>query len=122
MQDIFTIELPPDVPEQELDALEAEVRRIDEVEDAGPTASRAIDPAAIGLWIETAGGILASVGTAIPVIEKVLALVRGRGIQGAKITFADENGAPITIEAERASARELERLISAARSTSSPSS
>jgi hypothetical protein len=107
MTDVLEIELPKSVSEDDLRALEQELTELDEVGAAGSTTTRAIDPVSIGLWISLASdalGLASAVG-------KIVQLIRGRGIEGAKLKLPD--GTEISVD--RASAADIERLLAAAR-------
>jgi hypothetical protein len=107
MADVLEIEFPQGVSEDDVTGLEEALRELDEVQDAGPTATRAIDPVSIGLWLTVAAD---AVGLA-SALGKVLALIRGRGIEGARLKLAD--GTEISVD--RASVADIERLLAAAR-------
>lgn len=108
MSTVLEIELPPSVSEEEQAELEKALRQLDDVDDAGPTGTRAIDPASIGLWIKLAADAL---GLA-PAVGKVVELIRGRRIEGATLKLPDG----IEISVDRASVEDIERLLAAARS------
>jgi hypothetical protein len=107
MSAVLEIELPRSVSEEDQAALEEALVQLDEVEDAGPTETRAIDPVSLGLWISLAAdavGLASAVG-------KVVELIRGRQIEGAKLKLPD--GTEISVD--RASVKDIERLLAAAR-------
>ena len=106
MSDIFTLELPKNVPAEQLSALEEGLLQVEGVDDAGTLESRSIDPATVGMWIQAGAGVLGMVATAVPLVEKILNMVRGRGIKGAKIRF--EGG---EIEVDAISPAELQALV-----------
>jgi hypothetical protein len=107
MSDVLEIELPESVPPEDVAGLEQALRQLDEVEDAGPTETRAIDPVSIGLWLSVATDALALA----PALGKIVGLIRGRGIEGAKLKLPD--GTEISVD--RASVADIERLLAAAR-------
>jgi hypothetical protein len=107
MSTVLEIELPPSVSDEEQAELEEALRQLADVDDAGPTGTRAIDPVSIGLWIKVAAdalGLAAAVG-------KVVGLIRGRRIEGATLKLPD--GTEISVD--RASVADIERLLAAAR-------
>lgn len=112
MGDVFKVVLPTGISKDEIVSLEAELNDIDVVEDAGRASSRAFDAASATLSIRVEGGMLDLVGTAVPLLNKVLDTIRGRGIKGARITMP--NGT--TVEADEISVRGLEALVRVARS------
>jgi hypothetical protein len=109
MEDIFTIELPAGVPDSHLDDLQDELKQLDGIADAGSEGARSIHIATIGLWVQAAGGVLTLVSTAVPVIEKIVSMIRGKGIKGATITLA--NGTSISVD--EVSAKDLEKMLQA---------
>jgi hypothetical protein len=107
MSDVLEIELPKSMSEDDVLALEQELTELEEVGAAGSTETRAIDPVSIGLWIALATdalGLASAVG-------KIAELIRGRGIEGAKLKLPD--GTEISVD--RASVADIERLLAAAR-------
>lgn len=109
MEDLFSIELPTTVSDSELEALKSEIKQLNDVADAGLEDTRGIDPVSLGIWVQAAAGVLGVVGTAVPIIQKIIEMIRGKGIPGAKITLP--NG--VTISADEVSAKDLERLLRA---------
>lgn len=107
MSDVFEIALPGSVSEADAEELELALRQLDEVEEAGLTETRAVDPVSIGLWITLVADALGLV----PAVQKVVGLIRGRGIEGATLKLPD--GTEISVD--RASAADIERLIAATR-------
>ena len=107
MSDVFEIELPKDVSAAELHALRGDLRTIQEVEDTGSGDERAIDPASVMLWVQVITGALTAVGTGAAVLEKIVGVLRGRGIKGAKIKLADGT----TIDAEQISPEALATVL-----------
>jgi hypothetical protein len=110
MEDAFTIEFPRTVSDRELEALQAEIKQVSEVEDAGSMGARGVDPQ-IMLWVQVISGVLGVVSTGVPIIQKITEMIRGKGIKGAKITLA--NGT--TISVDHVAAKDLESLFKAAR-------
>jgi hypothetical protein len=107
VSDVLEIELPESVREADVAELEQALRELDEVEETGPTETRAVDPVSIGLWITLVADVLGLV----PAVQKIVGLVRGRGIEGATLKLPD--GTEISVD--RASAADIERLIAATR-------
>lgn len=109
MEDLFSIELPKTVSDIELEALEGEIKQLNDIADAGVEDTRSIDPATLGIWIQLATGVLGVVGTALPIIRQIIEMIRGKGIKGAKIIL-DEN---TTISVDEVSAKDLESVLKA---------
>jgi hypothetical protein len=107
MSQRFKIELPADCPTEEAKALVAEVKTLDHVQNAGTLTVRGLDPASIGLWIQLASGIVTTAVAAVPVIQKIAELLRGRGVKGAKLTFADGT----VLAVDEISAHDLKDLL-----------
>lgn len=108
MNDLFTVELPKNVAPQQLSDIEQEMRALSGVDEAGTLDARSIDPATIGLWVQAAAGILGVAATAVPLIEKILNMIRGRNIKGAKLRI---NGNEI--EVDNTSPEELKAILAA---------
>lgn len=108
MTDMFTLQLPTDA-DIDLVEMEAEVRSIDGVDGAGTLGARSIDPSSIGMWIQLAGTGIGVVAAAVPVIDKILGLLRKKEIKGAKLKF--EGG---ELELDGVAVGDLERLLAAA--------
>jgi hypothetical protein len=111
VSDVLEIELPESVSAEAAAELETELRRIDEVEDAGSTDVRGIEVEVLGLWVQLVSNALAAVSVGVPIVQRIVSLIRGRDIQGAKLKFPD--GTEVSVD--RASAEQLERIIAAAR-------
>jgi hypothetical protein len=103
----FKIDLPADVEAAKAQHLLAELKALDGVQSAGTLTTRGLDPASLGLWVQLASGIVATAAAAMPVLQKIVELVRGRGIKGAKLTFADGT----TLSVDAISARALKDLL-----------
>jgi hypothetical protein len=58
-----------------------------------------------------AGPVLQNVGTALPVVQKIVELLRGRGVSGATIELPD--GTKISVD--NASAADIEHILEAAK-------
>ena len=109
MEDILTIELPTTLSRTELNSLRDEVIQISGVEDADTQSTRSVDMVTLNLWIQFATGVLGAASTGVPIVQKIVEMVRGKGIKGAKITLA--NG--VTVVADEISLKDLEKLIQA---------
>ena len=107
MEDTFTIEFPKTVSDSELEALQTELKQTSQVEDAGSMGARGVDPQMIWLWVKVLSGVLGVVSTGVPIIQKIIEMIRGKGIKGAKITLADGT----TISVDDTSAKDLENLL-----------
>jgi hypothetical protein len=109
MSDTFSIELPESVPRADAAEIAAELRNVDEV------VATSSDTRALGevlLLVQAVGGAFSAVSTAVPLVQKVVQLIRGKGVTGAKIELP--NGTKL--EVDSASVEDIERLLSAARS------
>jgi hypothetical protein len=116
MEDLITIELPSTTPEEDLKALKDQIQKMGDVEDTGSLGERSIDPVTLGLWIQLATGALGVVSTGVPIIQKIVEMIRGKGIKGVKLTLA--NGT--TVSVDDASAKDLEKLIRVANQPARP--
>ena len=109
MSETFTIEFPPDVPESDVANIENELKNVAGVEDAGSMGARSIDPISLTLWVSVATGVVGFAKNAIPLVQSVIEMIRGKGIKGAKITLS--NGT--SFSADEISAKDLENLVKA---------
>jgi hypothetical protein len=118
MDNIFMIEFPAGVSNDQVEALQTEIQQLEKVEAAGSTEQRSVDIVTLGMWIQTASEAMKVAGVALPLFQKVAELIRGKGIKGAKIQF--KNGTEISVD--EISVADMERLIRAANAPSaSPS-
>jgi hypothetical protein len=81
-----------------------------EVQSAEPSRTRA-DPASVLLFVQLAGSVFSAVATAVPIVQKIIGTIRGKGIKGAVIEFP--GGVKLSVDS--ASVADIEQLIRAAR-------
>ena len=103
----FRIELPKGSSRVESKAIAADLRQLGDIEDAGTMEARSIDPQQVALWVQASSTALGAIGTAVPVIQNVVGLIRGKGIKGARIILP--NG--IEFAADEVSAKDLQTLL-----------
>ena len=106
----FTISLPDSTSASQQRELESALQKMANVEDAGVSETRSIDPESIMLWVKLAGSVITAASAAIPVIKQVVDLLRSKGVKGAKINLP--GGA--TLQVDEASSKDIERLLQAA--------
>jgi hypothetical protein len=106
MQDILTVALPRSASKDEAAALEIEMKRLAGVEDGGLLQPRGLGPAEIQIWLQVASGVLALVGTAVPLLQKILGLVRQKGIRGTRLRIGNSE-----LEVDHMSIADLESLV-----------
>jgi hypothetical protein len=82
-----------------------------EVDSATPEATRFVDPAAVTLFVQLAGSVLGVAATAVPIIQKIVETIRGKGVSGAVIELP--GGGKLSVD--NASVKDIERLIRASR-------
>ena len=75
--------------------LAEEIESVEGVEFAGTLAARSVDPASLGVWLQLATTAVATAGAAAAVVEKVLGLIRKKGISGV-LKFPD--GTSLTLD------------------------
>lgn len=112
MPDILTIALPGSISEAEIAEITQalkEIQAVESVKDTRPPVQRGVDPATIKVWIEVAIGVIGFISAAMPLIKKVIATIRGKGISGAKIKLP--NGTEISVD--NASPEEIEKILKA---------
>jgi hypothetical protein len=93
-----------------LDTLTDTLKSEADIVHAGSASSRGMDPGSVMVWVQVASGVLGAVATAMPIVEKIIKVIRGNGISGATIKLP--NGAEVSVD--NASTKDVERLILAA--------
>jgi len=109
MKDVFMINLPSSTSKSDVELIQNMLKQIDSVEDAVHKTTRVLDPVSITVLVTLVGSILGVVGTAVPIICKIVETIRGKGISGAKIKLANGN----EISVDNASVSEIERIMKA---------
>lgn len=107
MSDVFKIELAEGASHQEAATLVSALSEVDGVEE---TSADTRSLTAALLLVKVVGGALADVASALPILEKVVGMIRGKGVTGAKIELPDGT----RIEVDSASVDDIQRLLSAA--------
>ncbi len=107
MGDVFKIELSDEASKQDAAQLATALR---DVEGVVETSSDTRSLTAALLLVKVVGGALADVATTVPIVEKVIGMIRGKGVTGAKIELPDGT----RIEVDNASVDDIERLLTAA--------
>jgi hypothetical protein len=103
----LTIELPKETPAAEVEAFQTELRQLADIKGAGVYTPKGIGPEEILIWVKL-------IAAAVPVVMKVVDMLRKRRIVKATITLP--NG--LKLEVDQATAAEIERLMAAAGATS----
>lgn len=101
MADTIDLEFPDGMPKEVAASLAEELKRIQGVKSAGVSTARGLDPASLMAWVKLASA-------AAPVVTALIAWIRGKGLKKVKLKLGD-----ITIEADSASAAEIQRLVKA---------
>jgi hypothetical protein len=91
----------------DIDTLQREFETLDGVAAADSVATRSLEPATAMIVIQLISGVLGAVATAVPLIQKIREVIRGKGISGAIIKLP--NGVEISID--NATATEIERIL-----------
>lgn len=104
------IELPRGTPQDTVQSVTDDLNQLDEIEETTPSTERSVIGTAL-LLVNVAGPVLETVGTGLPIVQKIVELLRGRGVSGATIELAD--GTKISVD--NASVDDIERLLEAAR-------
>jgi hypothetical protein len=107
------IEFPRGTSPDVVGSVADEVEGLDDVEQTTAPSERSVIGAAL-LVVSVAGPVLEHVATAVPVVQKIIEALHGRGVTGAKIELPD--GTKISVD--NASAEDIERLLEAAKKTS----
>jgi hypothetical protein len=108
MEPDFSIELPEGTSQTTLQELTEELRDLDEVDEASEPQRSLIGSALV--LIKVAGPALEAVSTAVPILQKIVGLIRGKGVSGATIELPD--GTKLSVD--NASVADIERLLQAA--------
>ena len=109
MTNTFTISLPQSTSVDQRGDIESALRADSAVDDAGRFEPRGVDPASILLWVQIAGGVITATTATVALVERMVKLLRGKGIKGATITLPD--GAVLQVDS--ASTNDIEQLLKA---------
>jgi ferric-dicitrate binding protein FerR (iron transport regulator) len=109
----LSIEFPRGTSPDTVQSVATELDQLDEVDETSAPTERSVIGAAL-LLVNVAGPALQSVATALPVVQKIVEALRGRGVTGATIELPD--GTKISVD--NASAEDIERILEAAKKTS----
>jgi len=112
MSDQITLVLPNSISNDEMAAITQslkEFQSVKSVREKRPTVTRGVDPATLKNWIEVAISVAGVVGAALPFIKEAIAMIRAKGIVGAKIKLP--SGAQISVD--YATAEEVEKIFAA---------
>lgn len=104
------IEFPHGTAPDTVQGVADELNQLDEVEETTEATERSVLGAAL-LLVNVAGPVLQGAATALPVVQKIVELIRGRGVSGATIELPD--GTKVSVD--NASVEDLERLLEAAK-------
>jgi hypothetical protein len=112
MPDTLTVTLPGSISAADIAEITQalkEIQAVESLKDTGPPVQRGVDPATIKVWIEVAISVAGFISAAMPLIKKIIATIRGKGITGAKIKLP--NGTEISVD--NASHEEIEKILKA---------
>jgi hypothetical protein len=104
------IEFPRETAQETVGSVADELDQLDEIDETSLGTERSVLGAAL-LLVNVAGPVLQNVATAVPVVQKIVELLRGRGVSGATIELPD--GTKISVD--NASAADIERILEAAK-------
>jgi len=108
----LTIMLPNSISADEVAAIAQtlkETQSVSSVKERQPDVTRGVDPATLKTWFEVAIGVAGFVSAALPLIKKIVAMIRTKGILGAKIKLP--SGAEISVD--NATSEEIEKIVEA---------
>jgi ferric-dicitrate binding protein FerR (iron transport regulator) len=109
----LSIEFPRGTPPDTVRSVADELDQLDEVDQTNAATERSVVGVAL-LLVNVAGPVLQNVATAVPVVQKIIEALRGRGVTGATIELPD--GTKVSVD--NASAADIERIVEAAKKTS----
>ncbi len=111
MSEVFNIVLPEGVSDEDAREIQALLKEVEGIEDAGSVSTRSLaDPASVTMWIEVAAGILGLISTGLPVIQKMMDIFRKKDLPAAKIKLPD--GTEIELD-KKSSPDEIANMIQA---------
>jgi hypothetical protein len=111
MIEVVNIVLPEGVSDEDAREIQALLKEVEGVEDAGSVSTRSLaDPGSMIMWIEVASGILGLVSTGLPIIQKLMDIFREKDLPAAKIKLPD--GTEIELDKE-SSPDEIANMIQA---------
>ncbi len=108
----LSIEVPRGTSPDVVGSVADELEELDEVEQTSAPTERSVIGVAL-LLVNVAGPVLEHAATALPVVQKIIEALRGRGVTGATIELPD--GTKISVD--NASAEDIERILEAAKKT-----
>jgi hypothetical protein len=106
----LSIEFPRGTPQETVQSVAVDLDQFDEIAETSGGAERSVLGAAL-LLVNVAGPVLQNAATALPLVQKIVELLRGSGVSGATIELP--NGTKISVD--NASAADIERILEAAR-------
>jgi hypothetical protein len=112
MSEQLTILLPLSVAGEELAAMTQsikEIQAVESIQERRPPVTRGVDPATLKAWMEVTISVVGLVSAALPLIKKIIAMIRTKGIVGAKIKLP--SGAEISVD--NATSEEIEKIVEA---------
>jgi hypothetical protein len=101
------LDLPGVAPDAAAE-LGREIGALDAVQAATAAPTR-LGLGGIVMLVQVAAGALGSAGTVVSVVERLVALLRGKGVTGARIELPGGG----SVEVDHASVEEIERLVAA---------
>jgi hypothetical protein len=110
MSDRVTIMLPSSISNDDMAAITQELKEVESIESVKakrPPVTRSVDPATLKTWIEVAIAVAGLVSAALPLIKRIVAMIRNKGIIGAKIKLP--GGAEISVD--NATSEEIEKIF-----------
>ena len=113
----LTIELPGVTPDDEIQSLASALSEVDSVEQAKARETRSIDAQTIALWVQVAAGVLTTIEKALPIVSRMIDMIRHTRITGVKLRLKDAS-----LEVDNASADDVERFLKTANQSAKSSS
>jgi hypothetical protein len=107
MDEFFNIILPADTSKKDIEVIRKSIKKIDHVDSVDQITPRSLDPATVMLWVKTAGSIVSVAATAIPLIKKVIEIIRERKVPAVKIKLPKD----IEISIDNTSAEEIQKIL-----------
>lgn len=89
MEEILEIALPKSVSDSDMETILDEVRQIKGVEDADTITNRGVDIGTLLSYVQLASSAIGVVNIAIPIILKIVRIIKSKGVRNAEIKIGD---------------------------------
>ena len=110
MSQTLKIKLPDNTPMAEAKAIQAELKEVEGIKNAGSLNSRGgIDPASVMAWIQVGTTVLSTASSFEPLVKKIGGIFNKRSMKG--VTLEGPGGVKISLD--KASSEDVQKLLEA---------